>query len=243
MFAVLSHLACHFAFGIRFMAFPMVYDDVPMLLDRNTPHPSDEGYASNQMIEIMLCGMLPGDDSAGIANHHGMGRHIAIDIGIGGDQNILSHRNIANDRCIDSNPYAVADRRRSFARSTIFLPDGHALVNVDIITEDRFFVDRDVIRMAQVQSLSNDRIPRNFNTVFLTNPFKSVAVVQPQELIFACGCFPEVIAEFPAVAFCTFRTVSVHITFKEFLKAVHMYSTFHCGLNIYIIAYSGCNWK
>lgn len=181
---------------------------------------------SDQMIEIGFRRLLSGNDPAGIAHDHAVGRYIAIDIGIGGDQYVLTNGDISYHRCVDADPHPVMDGGRSFAGAAVFLADGYAFVQVDILSQNRLFVDSDVIRMSQIQPLPDNRISWNFNAVLIADLLITEAVPKPQKLIFTGGCFPEVITEFAAVSFGTLGAVAVHISVKQFFEAVHGLSSF-----------------
>ena len=105
---------------------------------------------SNQMIEISFRCLLSGNDTAWIAHDHAVGRYIAIDVGIGGDQYVLTNGNISHNCCVDTDPHPVMDGGRSFAETAVFLADGYAFVDIDILSQNRLFVDGNVIGMTQI---------------------------------------------------------------------------------------------
>lgn len=81
-----------------------------------------------------------------------MRRHIAIYIGIGSNEYIVSDYNFSDDHRVDANPDLVSDHGRTLSHTTALLTDRDTLVKIAAFPDHCVSVDRDIIRMSQIET-------------------------------------------------------------------------------------------
>ena len=104
-------------------------------------------------------------DRTGIADNDGVRRHVTIDKGSRGDQNIVSNGDFPDHGSIDTNTHTTADGRDTLARPTALRSDGYAFVEMAIITKDGTSIHGDVVGVPHIEALSNPSATRDLNPV------------------------------------------------------------------------------
>ena len=66
-------------------------------------------------------------------------------------QHVVADYYIADDGCVDPDPYVVSDGRNALARAAIFLTDGNALMNIDILSDPSGGVNGNAVRVPEIQ--------------------------------------------------------------------------------------------
>lgn len=105
-------------------------------------------------------------DLARIADHNAVRRHIKIDKRIRCNHHIISDRDAADDRCVDSDKNTVSDFRASCPLAGHDTADGAALVKVHVVADHNICTDRDVIGMTQINTFSDLRRIADLKPVF-----------------------------------------------------------------------------
>lgn len=135
---------------------------------------------SRKIIDIVFCSILTVLDDAWVAEYHTMVGNIAVHIGIGRDQHIISNRNVSYDGRIRSDPDLAANFGCAFSDASVLLTNGHTFVNIAIFSNAGFRIDRNIIRMAKIQSFSDAGRAGQLNAPFIlqSGKDKSVPVFQ-----------------------------------------------------------------
>lgn len=100
------------------------------------------------MIDIPIGRIFFMFDDAWIAKNNAMAWHIAINIGIGRNKNIVTYDNISYNGCIDANPYFITNCRCAFSSSPILLPQGSSLMDIAVLSNYSLRIDGNTIGMA-----------------------------------------------------------------------------------------------
>lgn len=90
-------------------------------------------------------------DLTGVPKHDAVRWNIAVNISIWRDQYVVSDCYAPDDGCIDPNPYIISDGRNALARAAIFLTDGNALMDIDILSDPGRRVNRNAVRVPEIQ--------------------------------------------------------------------------------------------
>ena len=90
-------------------------------------------------------------DLTGIPKHDAVRWNIAVYISIWCDQHVVADYYITDDGCVDPDPYVVSDGRNALARAAIFLTDGNALMDIDILSDPGRRVNGNAVRVPEIQ--------------------------------------------------------------------------------------------
>ena len=93
-------------------------------------------------------------------------RYIKVNVSIRSNQNIISNMHFAYDRRIDTHRNTIANRRYTFSLASVFPPNGTALMQVDILSQDCTLSNCYIVRMTQIDSFSYFRKGRNLQPIF-----------------------------------------------------------------------------
>lgn len=85
---------------------------------------------------------------AGVAEDDGVGGDVDVYVGVGGDQDIVTDGDVADDGGIDTYPDSISYRRGSFVGTSIGLSDGDTFVYIAIPTYASFAINSDIIVMS-----------------------------------------------------------------------------------------------
>lgn len=102
-------------------------------------------------------------DGAGIADDDGMRRHVTIDKGTRGNQDIISDSDLPDHGGIDTDTHATADGGDALAGTAAFRADGYALMEVAIVAQDGAAIHGDVVGVAHIKALPDPGATRNLN--------------------------------------------------------------------------------
>lgn len=94
-------------------------------------------------------------DLARVPEDYRMRRDIAVYERIGGDHHIITDENSPDDSGIHAYPHSAAYGRAALTWATVLLTDSHALVDIAVVTYRGVRVNRDAVRMADIQALSD----------------------------------------------------------------------------------------
>ena len=129
-------------------------------------------YRSDFVVDVTIGGVFAGYDAAGVADDDGMGRHVAVDICVRGNQDVVAYGYLADHGRINSYPNFVSYCWNSFPSSPVFLTDCHPFVYVAITPDYSFGVNRDGVRMADIQTSTDFVDNGDFAAIFVAGDFK-----------------------------------------------------------------------
>ena len=81
--------------------------------------------------------------------------NILVNKGIGGNKDIVSNGHITCNRRVNTEIYAVTNRRDALSMATVFLTDGATLMDVYITTQLRTGVNCDAVRVTNIEAFTN----------------------------------------------------------------------------------------
>jgi len=75
-------------------------------------------------------------------------RNVAVNISTWSNKDIIPHRDVTDDGCIDAYPYTVSDGRSPLAHTSVLLTYGYAFMYVAVAPNHSARINGDVKRMA-----------------------------------------------------------------------------------------------
>ena len=113
---------------------------------------------------VIIRSVVAVDNPGWIPDHDGMGRNVEIHEGKGGDQDIVTNRDISNDTSIAPDPYVVSDGRIAPSLPTELHSDGNASVHRTVLSDDSVVVYGDIATMDQDETFSDPRMPTDLDS-------------------------------------------------------------------------------
>lgn len=87
----------------------------------------------NRVVYIVLCGIIAMVYYVGIAKGYGVRGYVAVDVCARTYHHVFADSDVANDDGVDAYPDVIADGGNALPLPAVLLPDGHALVDVDVL--------------------------------------------------------------------------------------------------------------
>ena len=100
----------------------------------------------NQIDDVTFSSVIGFDNLARVANDYRMIGNILVNKGIGGNKDIVSNGHITCNRRVNTEIYAVTNRRDALSMATVFLADGAPLMDVHVAAQLRADVNSNAVR-------------------------------------------------------------------------------------------------
>lgn len=108
-----------------------------------------------------------------ISQDNGMAGDIAVHVRSRGNEDIVPDRDASDDGGIYADPYAISQNGCAFSLASIFLTNGHALMQVTVRADDGGLVDRDVEGVSEVEPWTDLSSASYLQAVFLSHAMQN----------------------------------------------------------------------
>ena len=118
----------------------------------------------NQIDDVTFSSVISFDNRTRVAYDYRVIGDILVHKGIGRNKDVVSNCHLTYDRRVNSQINAVANRRDALSMPTVFLTDSTALMDVHVTAQLRTGVNRNAVRMTNIETCANLCCWRNLET-------------------------------------------------------------------------------